>query len=95
MNLHFDLLDLKLIVYVDDARSLTRGAEKACISLAMQQMKHLRCDMQDFGQGIKGHVRVFANTTSITEYLPRKLAGFLTRQLPASARALFDHLVAP
>ncbi|MEJ8826412.1 LysR family transcriptional regulator [Variovorax humicola] len=120
MNLHFDLFDLKLFAYVADARSLTRGADKACISLAaastrikqmeeavggkllhrtaqgvtmtaageallyhakrvMQQMEHLRIDMQDFGKGIKGHVRVFANTTSITEYLPEKLAGFLTR----------------
>lgn len=118
MNLHFDLFDLKLFAYVADARSLTRGADRACISLAaastrikqmeeavggkllhrnaqgvsltaageallyhakrvMQQMEHLRVDMQDFGKGIKGHVRVFANTTSITEYLPEKLAGFL------------------
>lgn len=120
VNPHFDLFDLKLFTYVAEARSLTRGAEKACISLAaastrikqmeeavggrllhrsaqgvtvtaagdallyhakrvMQQMEHLRCDMQDFGKGIRGHVRVFANTTSITEYLPEKLAGFLAR----------------
>lgn len=120
MNLHFDLFDLKLFAFVAEARSLTRGADKACISLAaastrikqmeeaiggkllhrtaqgvnltaageallyhakrvMQQMEHLRIDMQDFGKGIKGHVRVFANTTSITEYLPEKLAGFLTQ----------------
>jgi DNA-binding transcriptional LysR family regulator len=120
VNLHFDLFDLKLFTCVAQARSLTRGAEKACISLAaastrikqmeedvggkllyrnaqgvsltaagqallyhakrvMQQMEHLRLDMQDFGKGIRGHVRVFANTTSITEYLPEKLAGFLTR----------------
>lgn len=132
MNLHFDLFDLKLFVYVADARSLTRGAEKACISLAaastrikqmeeavggkllhrsaqgvsltaagqavlyhakrvMQQMEHLRCDMQDFGKGIKGHVRVFANTTSITEYLPQKLAGFLT-QHPAVQVDLREYL---
>ena len=118
MNLHFDLFDLKLFVYVADARSLTRGAEKACISLAaastrikqmeeavggkllhrsaqgvsltaagqavlyhakrvMQQMEHLRCDMQDFGKGIKGHVRVFANTTAVTDFLPEILPGFL------------------
>lgn len=120
VNLHFDLFDLKLFTHVAEARSLTRGAEKACISLAaastriklmeeamggkllhrsaqgvsltaagqtllyhakrvLQQMEHLRCDLQDFGKGIKGHVRVFANTTSITEYLPEKLAGFLAQ----------------
>ncbi|MDL9998555.1 LysR family transcriptional regulator [Variovorax sp. J22P240] len=132
MNLHFDLFDLKLFAYVADARSLTRGADKACISLAaastrikqmeeaiggkllhrnaqgvtltaageallyhakrvMQQMEHLRIDMQDFGKGIKGHVRVFANTTSITEYLPEKLAGFLTRH-PAVQVDLREYL---
>lgn len=120
MNLHFDLFDLKLFTHVAEAQSLTRGSEKACISLpaastriklmeeavggkllhrtaqgvnltaggqallyhakrVLQQMEHLSCDMQDFGKGIKGHVRVFANTTSITEYLPEKLAGFLTQ----------------
>jgi DNA-binding transcriptional LysR family regulator len=57
----------------------------------MQQMEHLRCDMQDFGKGIKGHVRVFANTTSITEYLPRKLAGFLA-QHPAVQVDLREYL---
>jgi DNA-binding transcriptional LysR family regulator len=34
LNLHFDLFDLKLFAYVADARSLTRGADRACISLA-------------------------------------------------------------
>lgn len=57
----------------------------------LQQMEHLRIDMQDFGQGIKGHVRVFANTTSITEYLPEKLAGFLTRH-PAVQVDLREYL---
>jgi DNA-binding transcriptional LysR family regulator len=57
----------------------------------MQQMEHLRIDMQDFGKGIKGHVRVFANTTSITEYLPEKLAGFLTRH-PAVQVDLREYL---
>lgn len=132
MNLHFDLFDLKLFAYVAEARSLTRGADKACISLAaastrikqmeeavggkllhrsaqgvqptaagqsllyhakrvLQQMEHLRCDMQDFGKGIKGHVRVFANTTSITEYLPEKLAGFLAEH-PAAQVDLREYL---
>ncbi|MDM0012737.1 LysR substrate-binding domain-containing protein [Variovorax sp. J22P168] len=132
MNLHFDLFDLKLFAYVVEARSLTRGAERACLSLAaastrikqmeeaiggkllhrtaqgvsttaagdallfharrvLQQMEHLRIDMQDFGKGIKGHVRVFANTTSITEYLPEQLAGFLARH-PAVQVDLREHL---
>ena len=118
MAMHFDLFDLKLFIHVTETRSLTRGAEKSCISLAaasarikqmeesigtklllrsaqgtsetpagkallyharrvMQQIEHLRCDMQDYVKGVSGHVRIFANTTSITEYLPEALAGFL------------------
>lgn len=34
MNLHIDLFDLKLFAYAATAQSLTRGADKACISLA-------------------------------------------------------------
>lgn len=118
MSMRFDLFDLQLFIHVTETHSLTRGAEKSCISLAaasarikqmeesigtklllrsaqgtteteagkallyharrvMQQIEHLRCDMQDYAKGVVGHVRIFANTTSITEYLPEALAGFL------------------
>lgn len=118
MSMRFDLFDLQLFIHVTETRSLTRGAEKSCISLAaasarikqmeksigtklllrsaqgtteteagkallyharrvVQQIEHLRCDMQDYAKGVVGHVRIFANTTSITEYLPEALSGFL------------------
>ena len=41
------------------------------------QIEHLRGDMQEYVRGIKGHVRVFANTTSLSEFLPRVLRHFL------------------
>src|SRR5690606_27986495 len=41
------------------------------------QIEHLRGDMQEYVRGIKGHVRVFANTTSLSEYLPPVLRHFL------------------
>jgi len=34
VNLHLDLFDLKLFTHVAQAKSLTRGADMACISLA-------------------------------------------------------------
>jgi DNA-binding transcriptional LysR family regulator len=43
------------------------------------QIEHLRGDMQEYARGIKGHVRVFANTTSLSEFLPRVLRHFLRR----------------
>ena len=41
------------------------------------QIEHLRGDMQEYASGIKGHVRVFANTTSLGEFLPPVLRHFL------------------
>ena len=43
------------------------------------QLEHLRGDMQEYVRGIKGHVRVFANTTSLGEFLPPVLRHYLSR----------------
>ncbi|CAN5200987.1 LysR family transcriptional regulator [soil metagenome] len=42
-----------------------------------QQMEHLCSDLQEYSQGVKGHIRLFANTTAITEFLPNVLSRFL------------------
>lgn len=46
----------------------------------LQQVDHLKIDLRDYAQGAKGHVRVLANTTSITSALPSALASFLALQ---------------
>ncbi len=120
MTMHFDLVDLRLMVHIADANSMTRGAEFSFISLpaastriknleesigtkllyrtsqgvtltppgqafvaharmVQSQIEHLRGDMQEYVQGIKGHVRVFANTTSLGEFLPPVLRHYLRR----------------
>lgn len=43
----------------------------------LQQLEHLRGDLRDHAHGVKGHVRVFASTTAITEYLPAVLRRYL------------------
>jgi DNA-binding transcriptional LysR family regulator len=43
----------------------------------MQQVEQLRGDMQEYARGVKGHVRVLANTTAMTEFMPAALARFL------------------
>ena len=45
--------------------------------VVLQQLEHLRGDMQEYAQGVKGHVRIFANTTAITEFLPAVLRTYL------------------
>lgn len=116
--MHFDLVDLRLMVHIAEANSMTRGAELSFISLpaastriknleesigtkllyrnsqgvtltppgqsfvthartVLGQIEHLRGDMQEYVRGIKGHVRVFANTTSLGEFLPPVLRSYL------------------
>ena len=43
-----------------------------------RQMERLCSDLQEYAQGVKGHVRLFANTTAITEFLPAVLSRFLS-----------------
>ena len=120
MAMHFDLVDLRLMVHVADANSMTRGAELSFISLpaastriknleesmgvkllyrtsqgvtltlpgqafvqhartVLGQIEYLRGDMQEYARGIKGHVRVFANTTALGEFLPPVLRSYLRK----------------
>jgi DNA-binding transcriptional LysR family regulator len=43
----------------------------------MQGVERLRGDMQQYNNGIKGHIRIFANTTAVTEFMPQVLGTFL------------------
>jgi DNA-binding transcriptional LysR family regulator len=118
MAIHFDLVDLRLLVRIAEANSLTRGAEASHMSLpaastrvknleesigtkllyrnshgvtltppgqafvgharqVLAQLEHLRGDLQSYAKGIKGHLRVFANTTALGEFLPPVLRRYL------------------
>ncbi len=118
MAMHFDLVDLRLMVRIAETNGLTRGAEASHMSLpaastrvknleesigakllyrtsqgvtltppgqalvhharlVLGQIEHLRSDLQSFAQGIKGHLRVFANTTALGEFLPPVLRNYL------------------
>lgn len=43
----------------------------------LRQTEQLRLDLQEYGGGLRGHVRVFANTTAVTDFLPEILPRFL------------------
>lgn len=43
----------------------------------MQQLERLKSDMQQYNNGIKGHIRIFANTTAVTDFMPHVLGTFL------------------
>jgi DNA-binding transcriptional LysR family regulator len=42
----------------------------------LRDAQALRDELNEYGAGTRGHVRVFANTTAVTEFLPEILAGF-------------------
>jgi DNA-binding transcriptional LysR family regulator len=43
----------------------------------LRQVEELRAEMHEYGRGLRGHVRVHANTTAFTDILPDVLRGFL------------------
>lgn len=43
----------------------------------LRQADQLRRDLQEYGGGLRGHLRVFANTTAVTDFLPDILPHFL------------------
>lgn len=46
--------------------------------LMLQQMERMRGEMAEYAHGLKGHVRLLANTAASLEFLPEALASFLT-----------------
>jgi DNA-binding transcriptional LysR family regulator len=45
--------------------------------LMLVHVQQLQDSLREYAKGIRGHVRVLANTTAIAEFLPRALASFL------------------
>lgn len=43
----------------------------------LRQTEQLRADLQEYGGGLRGHLRVFANTTAVTDFMPEILPTFL------------------
>ncbi|MGJ7611612.1 MULTISPECIES: LysR family transcriptional regulator [unclassified Variovorax] len=47
--------------------------------VVLQQMERLRGELGEYGQGLKGHVRLMCGTSALTEHLPEVLARFLAQ----------------
>jgi DNA-binding transcriptional LysR family regulator len=45
----------------------------------LAQLRQLNGDLQQFSGGVRGHVRLFANTTAVSEFLPAALGRFLAK----------------
>ncbi len=116
--MRFDLVDLQLFIGVADARSITRGADRAHLALAsaserikgleqalgvalfkrvrrgveltpageslldharviMHNVEAMRGDLASFASGVRASVHMLANTSVLSEHLPKALARFL------------------
>src|SRR5580700_10326171 len=119
-TMRFDLVDLRLFLFVVEAASITHGAARAGMALAsaservrlmeeslgtpllerhrcgvratpagaalvhhaqlvIQQLERMRGELSEYADGFRGRVRLFANTTATTEFLPVSLAAFLSQ----------------
>jgi DNA-binding transcriptional LysR family regulator len=67
-------------LFVRHARGLTlTPAGKALyrhVERLISGLERMAREMDDFSQGIQGHIQVWANTSSIIQFLPQSLAGF-------------------
>lgn len=118
--MHFDLVDLRLMVKVAEHRSLTKGAQASNISVpaasiriknleesigskllhrkssgatltttgrafvhhslaVLNQIEHLKGDMQQHANGFRGHLRVSATTASMGRHLPPAIRRLRTK----------------
>ena len=50
------------------------------VRLIMRQVDYLKSEFTEYGTDSAGHIRIFANTTAVTEFLPEVLAGFLAER---------------
>ena len=59
--------------------SLTPAGEKLLrhARVIERQFEHVRSDFEEFSKDEVGHIRIFANTTAVTEFMPEVLAKFM------------------
>lgn len=97
--------ELKTQLLYRDSRGvgLTEGGRRLLTHarLIMRQLGYLRTEFDDYGADVSGHIRIFANTTAVSEFLPQVLAGYLAtypgvtidlqeRHSPDIVRAVLD-----
>ena len=72
-------LDCRLLYRDNRGVELTPAGQRLLqhARLILRQVEHLKDDFSEQGGDQVGHIRIFANTTAVTEFLPELLAGFL------------------
>ena len=69
-------LDTQLL-YRNAAGVELTEAGQACPLRVLQEVEQMAVTLSDFAQGVRGQVRIAANTSSLTQFLPEDLAAFM------------------
>lgn len=74
-----DALGAKLLHRASQGVTLTPAGETYVhhSRAVLLQVEHLSCDLQQYVKGVKGNLRVSANTTAVAEFLPAILRAYL------------------
>jgi DNA-binding transcriptional LysR family regulator len=75
-------LDTRLLYRDSRGVELTPAGQRLLkhARLIMRQVDYLKSEFTSYGTDSAGHIRIFANTTAVTEFLPEILAGFLAKR---------------
>ncbi|WP_297836409.1 LysR family transcriptional regulator [Pseudomonas sp.] len=75
-------LDTRLLYRDSRGVELTPAGQRLLkhARLIMRQVDYLKSEFTQYGTDSAGHIRIFANTTAVTEFLPEVLAGFLAKR---------------
>jgi DNA-binding transcriptional LysR family regulator len=74
LNTHLLYRDSRGVELTEAGQRLLKHAR-----LIMRQVGYLKTEFDEYGADASGHIRIFANTTAVTEFLPEILAGFLAK----------------
>jgi DNA-binding transcriptional LysR family regulator len=74
-----DNLGVKLLNRTGHGITLTAAGQMFLhhARMVLKQLEELNGDLQEYVRGVKGHVRIYANASAITEFLPLALPSFL------------------
>ncbi len=68
------------LLYRNTAGVALTDAGQACLAHAqrvLQEVEQMAVTLSDFAEGVRGQVRIAANTSALTQFLPEDLAAFM------------------
>lgn len=77
-----DQLGTRLFYRESKGLSLTPAGERLLrhARVIERQFEHVRSEFEEFSKDSVGHIRIFANTTAVTEFMPEVLARFMAER---------------